>query len=287
MNIVNAGISQRVPDPFDTTRNQMTGNLLAQKTKFMSQMETRKTHDISHGPGGVVDINQLLSAGHSQQHNGLANLGAGRFPTAMGTVSYDNPVGFYMNHMKNKIDNQHLSGNYISIQSRNDGKNSVFDKNDLGLSTLGTSAFQQGRLSMTNEMKNLVSEATAAKTDETRGFRSLKNSKSIDNIDKKKVFIGQLKIGQFKNTKGKFTHQETMVTQHDKKLMRNNSTFTTNQHALGSNNLPHFGKRTKRSVPTHANGTMSVTKGSNIDIKDLAEMSRDQNSINLNKRLAN
>jgi len=106
MNIVNAGFSQRVPDPFDSTRNQMTTNVQQlQKTKFMSQMETRKTPDISHGPGGVIDINQLLSAGHSQQNNGLANLAAGRFPTAMGTVSYDNPVGFYMNHMKNKIDN--------------------------------------------------------------------------------------------------------------------------------------------------------------------------------------
>ena len=52
---------------------------------------------------------------------------------------------------------------------------------------------------MTHEMKNLITEATAARTDETRGMRGLKNSKSIDNLDRKKVFIGQLKIGQFKN----------------------------------------------------------------------------------------
>jgi len=62
--------------------------------------------------------------------------------------------------------------------------------------------------------------------------------------------------------------------------------MTTN-NASASNNMPHFGKRTKRSVPTHATGTMSATKGSNIDIKDLAEMSQNPNSINLNKRLAN
>ena len=105
MNLVNTGFSQRVPDAFDTTRNQMTTNIqLDRKKNYMSQMETRKPHDISQGPGGVIDINQLLSAGHSQQNNGLANLGPGRFQTAMGTVSYDNPVGFYMNHMKNKID---------------------------------------------------------------------------------------------------------------------------------------------------------------------------------------
>jgi len=52
---------------------------------------------------------------------------------------------------------------------------------------------------MTHEMKNLITEATAAKTDDIRGFHSLKNSKSIDNLDRKKVFIGELKIGQFKN----------------------------------------------------------------------------------------
>ena len=48
---------------------------------------------------------------------------------------------------------------------------------------------------MTNEVGNATAEGAAAKTEELRGPKSLKNSKSIDNLDKKKVFIGQLRIG--------------------------------------------------------------------------------------------
>ena len=58
MNIVNTGTSQRVAATYETSRHQVSGNLPhASKTKFMSQMEARKTPDISHGPGGLVDIN--------------------------------------------------------------------------------------------------------------------------------------------------------------------------------------------------------------------------------------
>ena len=48
---------------------------------------------------------------------------------------------------------------------------------------------------MTNEARKIGADGAAAKTEELRGPKSLKNSKSIDNLDQKKVFIGQLRIG--------------------------------------------------------------------------------------------
>ena len=72
----------------------------------------------------------------------------------------------------------------------------MFDKKDQNFATKGSKGtFKEGRLSVTNEARNAGTDSAAAKTEELRGQKSLKNSKSIDNLDKKKVFIGQLRIG--------------------------------------------------------------------------------------------
>ena len=59
--------------------------------------------------------------------------------------------------------------------------------------------------------------------------------------------------------------------------------------ATGQNNLPHFAKRVKRSLPGRTNGTSSVAKAFNAGTQDLTETSQKKNklTVNINKRLQN
>ena len=146
---------------------------------------------------------------------------------------------------------------------------------------------QQSRPYGANEKKLTAADTTAPKTVEAKA--GLTNSKSIDNLAgdaikaNRKIFIGQLNMGQFKNKAGRIQGQETL---NNHALARNNSTAATRQ---GASHLPQFAKRVaRRSVPPR--GGESAARGSNIDIKDLAEIEPPQSNgvtnIQLKSRLA-
>lgn len=146
---------------------------------------------------------------------------------------------------------------------------------------------QQSRAYGANEKKLTAADTAAPKTAEAKA--GLTNSKSIDNLAgdaimaNRKIFIGQLNMGQFKNKAGRIQGQETL---NNHALARNNSTLATRQ---GASHLPQFAKRVARqSVPPR--GGESAARGSNIDIKDLAEIEPPQSNgvtnIQLKSRLA-